>query len=124
MFPHYHINGTIFENVDHKTRVVTFSATSLNVPHYNKNLARCDPKCIYVFMQSTRYYCTILMKLEDSQHILEDYSNMKYDENPFSGRRIVPGGRTNRHDEANSRFLRYFAKAPKNMYWICAKHLP
>jgi len=44
------------------------------------------------------------MKLEDSQHIFEDYSNMKCDENPFGGNRIVSCGRKNEHDEANSRF--------------------
>jgi len=38
-----------------------------------------------IFMQSTRYSCQILMKLEFSQHIFENYSNIKFHENPSSG---------------------------------------
>jgi len=34
------------------------------------------------------------MKVEFSQHILEKYSDIKFHENPFSGSRIVPHGRT------------------------------
>jgi hypothetical protein len=44
------------------------------------------------------------MKLEVSQHIFENYSNTKCDENPVGGRRIVPCGGKNRHDEANNPF--------------------
>jgi hypothetical protein len=38
--------------------------------------------------------------------------NIKFDENSFSGSRVVPCGQTDRHDEANSRFSQ-FLKAPK-----------
>jgi hypothetical protein len=55
-------------------------------------------------MQSTRYSCPILMKLGVYQPIFENYCNMKCDENPFGGNRIVPCRRKNRHDEANSCF--------------------
>jgi len=34
------------------------------------------------------------MKLEFASHIAEKYSNIKLYENPSSGRRVVPGGRT------------------------------
>jgi len=34
------------------------------------------------------------MKLEFSVQIFETYSNIKFHENPFSGSRIVPRGRT------------------------------
>jgi len=34
------------------------------------------------------------MKLEFSRQILENYSNIKFYENPLSGNRIVPGGQT------------------------------
>jgi hypothetical protein len=48
------------------------------------------------------------MKLEFSQKIFENYRNIKFRENPFSGSRVVPCGRsdgqtnrqTDRHDEA------------------------
>jgi len=51
------------------------------------------------------------MKLEFSRQIFEKYSNIEFDENPSSGRRIVPYGwtdrRTHRHDGANSRFSKF-----------------
>jgi len=34
------------------------------------------------------------MKLEFSRHNFENYSNIKFYEDPFSGNRIVPGGQT------------------------------
>jgi len=36
------------------------------------------------------------MKLEFSQQIFEKYSNIKFYENPSTGRRVVPCGRTDR----------------------------
>jgi hypothetical protein len=66
-------------------------------------------------MQTTRYYCHILMKFEFSQQIFEKSSNIQLHENPSFGSRIVPcgqidgqtDGRTNKHDEANSRFSQF-----------------
>jgi len=45
-----------------------------------------------------------LIKLEFSRQILEKYSNIKFPDSPSSGSRVVPRRRTDRHDEANSRF--------------------
>jgi len=36
------------------------------------------------------------MKLEVSRQILEKSANIKFHENPSSGSRVVPGGRTDR----------------------------
>jgi hypothetical protein len=51
------------------------------------------------------------MELEFSRQIFEKYSNVKFNENPSSGSRIVPfeqtGGLTDRHDEANNRFSQF-----------------
>jgi hypothetical protein len=47
------------------------------------------------------------MKLAFSQFISEKYSNIKFHKNPSSGSRVVPGGQTDRHDEANSRFSQF-----------------
>jgi hypothetical protein len=48
--------------------VLILSATFVrNIYHSKKNLARYDQKCMLVFMQSSRYSCPILMKLELSQ---------------------------------------------------------
>jgi hypothetical protein len=42
------------------------------------------------------YACQILIKLELLQQIFEKSSNIKFHENPSSGSRIVPCGRTDR----------------------------
>jgi hypothetical protein len=46
-------------------------------------------------MQFNSYSCHILMELEFSRQICEKYSNMKFNENPYSGSRVVPRGRIN-----------------------------
>jgi hypothetical protein len=55
------------------------------------------------------------MKLEFFQHIFEEYSNIKFHENPSIGSRVIPYGQTDgdRHDELTVAF-RNFANAPKN----------
>jgi hypothetical protein len=61
-----------------------------------------------------RYCCQILMKLECSRQIFEEYSNIKFHENPSSGSRVVPcgptDGQTNIYDETRVAF-RNFAKS-------------
>jgi len=62
-------------------------------------------------MYSTRYSCKIVMKIEVSQLTFEKYSNIKFHENPTSGRRVVSFGQTDM-----TRLLvtfRNFANAPK-----------
>jgi hypothetical protein len=62
------------------------------------------------------------MKLEFSEQIFEKYSNIKLRENPSSGSRVVPCGRTDRHDEANSRFSQ-FCEPPEN-WTVKAQSVP
>jgi hypothetical protein len=50
--------------------------------------------------ESIIYSCQILIKLEFSRQIVEKYSKINFHENPYSGSRFVPCGRTDRHDEA------------------------
>jgi hypothetical protein len=57
-----------------------------------------------------RYFCQILMKLEFSHQIVEEYSNIKFNENPSSGSR-VPYGRTDRPEKASSRFSQFCERA-------------
>jgi len=38
-------------------------------------------------------YCHILMKLEFSRQICEKYSDIKFNENPYGGSRVVHCGR-------------------------------
>jgi len=50
--------------------------------------------CISVFIQSIRYCCQILMKLEFSGHIFEKCPSINFLENPPSVSRVVPCGQT------------------------------
>jgi len=92
--------------------VLIFSTTFVwNISHSKKNWARCDQKCISVFIYDARYYCLILLKLEFSRQFFEIYSNIKRHENPTSGSRVVPYGQMDRHDEANSRSSQFLESA-------------
>jgi len=53
----------------------------------------------------------ILMKLEFSGQVFEESSNIKFHENPSNGSRVVPCGRTDGHEEANSHFLQFCERA-------------
>jgi hypothetical protein len=58
--------------------------------------------------------CPILIKLKVSRQIFEKYSNIKFNENPSSGSRVFPGGRMDRHEGDNCRFLQ-FCESAKNL---------
>jgi len=46
-------------------------------------------------MKTTRYCCQVLIKLEFSRQIFENYADIKFQENPSRGSRAVPcGGQT------------------------------
>jgi hypothetical protein len=96
IFPHYLISGTIFEKkkvTKYKNVVLIFCTTFIrNISHSKKKWARYDHKCLLIFMQSTRYSCPSIMKFEFSRHIFGKYSNIKFNENPSSGSRVVPCG--------------------------------
>ena len=51
-------------------------------------------KCVFVFMYSTPYNFQILINLEFSRPVFEQYTHIKFHENPSSVSRIVPCGRT------------------------------
>jgi hypothetical protein len=60
------------------------------------------------------YSCQVLMKLEISWQIFENYSNTKFHENPSSGSRVVPmwtDGQTGKTKLIVA--FRSFANAPK-----------
>ena len=52
-------------------------------------------------LSTTRYSGQILRKLEFSRQILEACSDTTVHQNSSGGNRVVPFGRTHRHDEAN-----------------------
>ena len=65
-------------------------------------------------MYSTRYSCQILKKIEFYLQIFRKYSNIKFHENPSCGSRAIHTDiRTDRNDEANSRFSQLCERAPK-----------
>ena len=77
-------------------KCVLIFSTSLvwHISHSKKNLARFDQKCILVFILRARYSCYIFRKFEFSRQIFEKYSNVKFQENPSRGSRVVPCGET------------------------------
>ena len=81
-------------------------------------------KYVYCSSCNVSVILVSLMKLEFSQQVLEKYSDIKFHENPSSGSRVVPcgrtDGRTDRHDEANSRFPN-LANAPENVRGLLYK---
>jgi hypothetical protein len=48
-----------------------------------------------------------------SLQIFEKYANIKLNENTSNGSRVVPCRKTDRHDEANSRFSQFWESAQK-----------
>jgi len=80
-----------------------------------------------VFMQSrhTRYSCRMLKKLQFCQQILEECLNIKFRENPSSGSRIVPCGRTVGQTDTMKQIAVFLnsANAPKNGIRGCALDL-
>jgi hypothetical protein len=84
----------------HETPVLVFSAIHvLTISHSKKNWKRCCRKRKLVFMWITRYSCQILIKFQFSRIILEIFSNIKFDENPFNRSRDVPWGREDRQTD-------------------------
>jgi hypothetical protein len=51
------------------------------------------------------------MKLEFTQQIFEKYSHLELYENPLLVSRVIPCGRTDRHNEANSRLSQFSERA-------------
>ena len=87
-----------------------------NISHSKRNRARCDQKCKVVFMQSTRYSCQILIKLDSALHIFKKYSNMNFRENLSCGSRVVSRRQMDGqiYDEANSRLSQSCENASTN----------
>ena len=87
-----------------------------NISHSKNSWARYDQKCSLVFMQSTRYFRPILMKLEFSRQFFEKHTNIKFHENTSTGSRVVPCGETDRRRGLTKLIVafRNFSNAPKN----------
>ena len=102
-----------FANEPNKMCVLFFSTTfARKFSHSKKISGTYYHKCTLVIMQSTRYSCQILMTLEYPRRILKKHSNIKFPENPSSGSRLVPCGRT--HMTKVMAAFRSFSNASKN----------
>ena len=88
IFFHFTSNGTILgkkRNLLNKKCVTIFSTNFVwNIFHSNMKWSS----------MITRYSSPILMKLEFSWQTFEEYSNIKFHDNPPSGGRVVPGEQT------------------------------
>jgi hypothetical protein len=60
-------------------------------------------------------YASVFNETELSRNIFENYSHVKFDENPSTGSHVVqsrwPDEQTDKHDEANIRYSQYFERA-------------
>jgi hypothetical protein len=56
-------------------------------------------------------FLSVLMNFEFSRQIFENHSSIKFHENSSSGSLAVPCRRTDRRDEANSRFSQFCERA-------------
>jgi hypothetical protein len=97
-----------------------FSTTFIwSICHFEKNSARYR-KWDNVFIESTRYSCQILKRIEFSRQIKKKTLNVKCHENASSGRRVVPCGRTDErtwHDEGRvCHFSQFCERAKKKKY--------
>jgi hypothetical protein len=72
------------------------------------------------------------MKREFPRKVFEKYSNVKCHENPASGNRVIPCGktdkrtdrRTNRYEEANSHFSQFRERAQKTTITTITTSVP
>jgi hypothetical protein len=101
--------------------VLIFSKTFLwNIPHYKKNGTRYHKNVyVLVFLQSNRYSCPILTKLEFCRQIFEKIFRSDFMKISSVGAEVFHGdrrtdGQTDRHDEANSCFLQFCKRTKKN----------
>jgi hypothetical protein len=105
---------------EHKMCVSSFYTSSgWNIFHSKKNWARCDPKYILVFVSSTRYSCQTVTKtwifwiLKIILKYQMSWKSVQWEPSCCVRACVRAWGRTDRHDEANSRFSQFF-EPPKN----------
>ena len=105
IFPHYHINGTIFGKKVGKMLKLLYFIYNFCPRHFSFEEEFKRYMIINLhrfFTQPTRYFCQILSTLESYGQVFENYSDIKFHENPCSGNRAVPcgwmDGRTDRQE--------------------------
>ena len=79
---------------------------------------------MYVLTFSTTFVkYTLFLSYFNETHALDRFSKrpeIRFQENPSSGRRVIPRGQADRHDED----FQSFAKAPKKNIWGRDRAIP
>jgi hypothetical protein len=91
-FPHYLVNGTIFEKKSCWTQNVFF-LYNLCLKHFSFWEEFSEIWWNVDFMQSAGYSCKFSMQLVLSWQFFEKYSNMKFNDNPSNGNGVVRADR-------------------------------
>ena len=129
IFPHRLTNGTVFK-IKFWTRnlcLVSVQDFAWNISDSKKNAARYNYKHNWFFLRSDRHSCQILMNLEFSPQIFENYSNTKFRKIPSSESWVVPYTRADRPkdtqtDITNSSFYYvFFRVVPRRLNYICRR---
>jgi hypothetical protein len=117
LFPHYLINGKIFEKkkIEHEICVLIcvliFSISEIYL--YARRTER--EIIINVFRSASCAVIIFFVGFQYSLNFLHTFSknnsHIKFHENPSSGSRVVPCGRTDRHGEANFRSSQFCERA-------------
>jgi hypothetical protein len=85
-----------------------------NISHSRTKWARYDTKYVFVFMSSTLYSYPILITLGFFRQIFKNLQMSNFMKiRPVGARLFHAYRRTDRHDEANSRFSRFCGKRLK-----------
>jgi hypothetical protein len=93
IFTHYLLNGTIFEKkFEHMS--LDFLYNFCPKHSFLRTIQRDNIVNLQGLNVEYPLLCHILIKLELSQKISENYSNNKFRENPSNGSRVVPCART------------------------------
>ena len=114
--PHYLINGTIFGKKVLNIKCLFWFSLQIGSESFFI-LWRTERDMIKnVYRSSCKvpiFPWNILIKVEFYGHIFEKYSNIKFNKNPAIGNRVVScgtDGRTDRHEEDNVRFSKFFER--------------
>jgi hypothetical protein len=113
-FPHYLINGTIFEKKLLNTKSVFWFSVQLLSETF-LILRRTERDMITNVYRSSCKVPVIVVRFwwnfEFSRQTFGKYLTIKFNKNPTIGNRLVPCGRTDGHYEANSRFPQFCKRA-------------
>ena len=95
IFPHYLINGSIFEQrfIEYEMCVFSLSTTWSEIFLLLRRIKRDMIKIYIGLLLKYSLFLSYFIKFESSRQIFEKYSNMKFHENPSSGHRVLSCGR-------------------------------